>query len=220
MGSPSRLPGFYKIAGARLDNAPGPLPLTAAERHYCTMEAIDSRAKDVLDFWFRGDAQDRRWFVKDAAFDDEIRTRFLALYELAACGELSAWREAPASCLSLVVVLDQFPRNMFRGTPRAFAADAQAREAARVLLARGWDRTMNQWQRLFAYLPFEHSEELADQDLSCELMHGFPAEQRDYAERHRDIIRRFGRFPHRNAALGRASTPEEIEFLKQPGSGF
>jgi uncharacterized protein (DUF924 family) len=135
-------------------------------------------------------------------------------------GRLAAWRDAPGTCLALVVLLDQFPRNMFRGTARAFEGDAGAREAARALLERGWDRDMSQAQRLFAYLPFEHSEALADQDLACELMKDFDDEQRGYAERHRDIIRRFGRFPHRNAALGRASTAAEVEFLKQPGSGF
>jgi uncharacterized protein (DUF924 family) len=184
------------------------------------MDPHDPRAQDVLRFWFRGDERDPRWFRKDDAFDLEIRERFLPVYEQAARGGLAAWRESPAACLALVIVLDQFPRNMFRGTAQAFAADALAREAARTIVAQGWDRAMSPAQRLFAYLPFEHSEDLADQDLSCELMKGFDAEQVRYAERHRDIIRRFGRFPHRNAALGRASTAEEIEFLKQPGSGF
>ncbi|MEX2240737.1 MAG: DUF924 family protein, partial [Burkholderiales bacterium] len=114
----------------------------------------------------------------------------------------------------------QFPRNMFRGEARAFATDAQARIAARAILERAWDKTMTQSEQLFAYLPFEHSEALEDQDLSCELMREFDAEQRRYAERHRDIIRRFGRFPHRNSSLGRENTAAEIEFLKQPGSGF
>ncbi|MGH8638692.1 MAG: DUF924 family protein, partial [Burkholderiales bacterium] len=119
-----------------------------------------------------------------------------------------------------VILLDQIPRNMFRGGARAFAADALARAAARRILARGWNERMTQAEKLFAYLPFEHSESLEDQNLSCELMKDFDAEQRRYAERHREIIDRFGRFPHRNEALGRQSTPDEIEFLKQPGSGF
>jgi uncharacterized protein (DUF924 family) len=184
------------------------------------MKAIDPRARQVLDFWFRGDERDPRWFRKDEAFDREIRERFLPLYEDAAGGSLAAWLEVPAECLALVIVLDQFPRNMFRGTAHAFAGDARARKAARVLLARGWAAAMSPAQQLFAYLPFEHSEALADQDLACELMAGFDEEQRRYTEAHRTIIRRFGRFPHRNAALGRQSTAEEIEFLKQPGSGF
>jgi uncharacterized protein (DUF924 family) len=184
------------------------------------MHAEDPRAEEVLRFWFQGVPNDPRWFRKDAAFDREIRDRFLPLYEQAASGALSAWRDAPAECLALVIVLDQFPRNIFRGEARAFAADALAREAASQILSRGWDRAMAPCERLFAYLPFEHSEQLADQDLACDLMKDFDAEQLDYALRHREIIRRFGRFPHRNAALGRASTREEIEFLQQPGSGF
>lgn len=184
------------------------------------MEATDPRAAEVLRFWFQGVRNDPRWFRKDAAFDREIRDRFLSLYAQAESGALSAWRDAPAECLALVIVLDQFPRNMFRGEARAFATDALAREAAGAIVSRGWDREMAKSERLFAYLPFEHSERLADQDLACDLMKDFDAEQLGYALRHREIIRRFGRFPHRNEALQRASTPEETEFLKQPGSGF
>ena len=109
---------------------------------------------------------------------------------------------------------------MFRAEARAFATDGQARAAARLILERGWDRAMTRDEQLFAYLPFEHSESLADQDLCCELMKDFDAELLRYALRHREIIARFGRFPHRNALLGRASTPAELEFLRQPGSGF
>jgi uncharacterized protein (DUF924 family) len=184
------------------------------------VKATDARAREVLDFWFQGDARDPRWFRKDLAFDKAVRDRFLPLYELAAGGGLASWLETPAECLALAIVLDQLPRNMFRGDPRAFAADPLAREAARSIVSQGWDRTMGEAEKLFAYLPFEHSESLADQDLACELMKDFDAEQVRYALRHREIIRRFGRFPHRNAALGRASTAEEIEFLKGPGSGF
>jgi uncharacterized protein (DUF924 family) len=177
-----------------------------------------ARAEDVLQFWFEAHPKD--WFVKRAAFDEEIRARFLSLHESAAAGQLDAWRQSPRSCLALVIAQDQFPRNMFRDTARAFATDLRAREAARVILAHGWDRSMTESERLFAYLPFEHSESLEDQDLSCELMKNFSEDLRRYAERHRDIIRRFGRFPHRNGLLGRQSTPAEIEFLRQPGSGF
>jgi uncharacterized protein (DUF924 family) len=175
-------------------------------------------ATAVLRFWFDEHAKD--WFVKNPAFDAEIRARFLAVHQAAAAGGLARWADAARSCLALVIVLDQFPRNMFRGEARAFATDAAARAAARVILERGWNEAMTESERLFAYLPFEHSESLEDQDLACELMQGFDPEQLRYAERHREIIRRFGRFPHRNGILGRQSTPAEIEFLKLPGSGF
>jgi len=182
----------------------------------------DHRVQEVLDFWFDPalDAAQRnkRWFAKDAAFDAEIRRRFLPLYEEAAAGRLASWMESPRSALALVVVLDQFPRNMFRGEARAFAADELARDAAGALLSRLDD--LSPEERLFACLPYEHSESMADQDLACELIAPLGAELFRYAERHREIIQRFGRFPHRNAALGRASTAEEIEFLKLPGSGF
>ncbi len=184
------------------------------------MTTIDARAQGVLAFWFHGQPRDPRWFRKDDAFDREIRVRFLTLYEQAAAGGLSGWQDSPHECLALVIVLDQFARNMFRGDRRAFDADPLALAAARTILSRGWDRPMSESEKLFAYLPFEHSEALADQDLACELMKDFDAEQLRFALRHREIVRRFGRFPHRNAALGRPSTPEEIAFLKEPGSGF
>ena len=177
----------------------------------------------VLDFWFNRDRKD--WFEKNPAFDEEIRARFLQLYEQAMREELSYWREKPASCLALVILLDQFPRNMFRGSAKAFAADGLARVAASVIQEHGWDKAMTPDERMFAYLPFEHSESLADQERCLALMKEiavFPqtADLPKWAEAHVVIIRRFGRFPHRNAALGRASTPEEVEFLKQPGSSF
>lgn len=160
------------------------------------------------------------WFVKNPGLDAEIRARFHSLHEAAATGKLAHWADEARSCLALVIVLDQFARNMFRGEARAFATDELARAAARVILGRGWDKEMTQSEQLFAYLPFEHSESLEDQNLSCELMKDFDAEQLRYAIRHREIIERFGRFPHRNDILGRKSTPAEIDFLKQPGSGF
>ena len=188
-----------------------------------------SSAEDVLPFWFgaapeRGKAH-KRWFVKDQAFDREVRERFLALYEDAAAGKLAHLKEALDGCLALIVVLDQFPRNMFRGTARAFATDPLALDAARCAVDRGFDRSLLPVERLFVYLPFEHSEVLADQERSCELTQALDAypETNDvyrYALRHRDIVRRFGRFPHRNAILGRESTPEELAFLKGPGSSF
>jgi len=171
---------------------------------------------DVLEFWFRRDPT--AWFAKDAQFDAEIRERFLALHERAVAGELESWKRDMRSCLALVILLDQFPRNMFRGEARAFAGDARARAAARTILERGWDRSYTPAERDFAYLPFEHSESLDDQALSLRLFEG--GENFEWARKHYDIVRRFGRFPHRNAALGRASTPEEIEFLSRPGSSF
>jgi uncharacterized protein (DUF924 family) len=187
------------------------------------------RLADILLFWFgpqaeRGKAH-KRWFEKSEAFDREVRERFLASYQEAAAGELLRVRENPNECLALILLLDQFPRNMFRGTPRAFATDALALETARRAVARGFDRGMLAVERLFVYLPFEHSESLADQERACELMKPLDALQPEleayrYALLHRDIIQRFGRFPHRNAVLGRASTPEELEFLQGPGSSF
>ncbi len=179
-------------------------------------------ASEVLAFWFGEGAEygvaHKRWFEKSAAFDAEVRRRFLSLHaELAGNGE---WLDTPHQCLARIIVLDQFPRNMFRGTPQAFATDAPALAAARHALAAGYDRDWLRVEKIFAYLPFEHSEALADQQRACELMRPLGEEQYDYALRHKAIIERFGRFPHRNAILGRASTPEEIEFLKQPGSGF
>lgn len=178
----------------------------------------DPNAADVLRFWFEEHPKD--WFVKNSDFDAQIRTRFHALHEPAAAGRCAQWADEPRSCLALIILLDQFPRNMFRGETRAFATDPQARAAAREILGRGWDRQMTQPERLFAYLPFEHSESLADQILSCALMKDFDADQLRYAIRHREIIERFGRFPHRNGILGRENTAAEIEFLAQPGSGF
>jgi len=175
-------------------------------------------ADEVLKFWFERDR--RAWYQKNPAFDEEIRAYFLRPYEQALKGELKSWRSEAASCLALVILLDQFPRNMFRNSARAFAADPLARDAARVILERGWDKNMSVDERTFAYLPFEHGESPADQALSCELMKPLGEETYRYAVRHKEIIDRFGRFPHRNAALGRVSTPEEVEFLKQPGSSF
>jgi uncharacterized protein (DUF924 family) len=175
-------------------------------------------AAELLEFWFKRAPKD--WFAKNPAFDEEIRTRFLGLYEQGARGGLERWKDSARGCLALVVLLDQFPRNMFRDTPRAFAADPLALDAARHAVASGYDRDLRPAERMFLYLPFEHSESLADQERCCELMKPLGAEQLDWALKHREIIGRFGRFPHRNAILGRASTPEEIEFLKQPGSGF
>lgn len=191
--------------------------------------ATNIPADKILSFWF-GEGDDygksrKEWFQKSAAFDDEIRARFLAMYELAAGGQLSHWKADVRQCLALIVLLDQFPRNMFRDSARAFAADSLAREATRHALANGFNTSMKPVERQFTYLPLEHSELLRDQEQCLELMRSlsaFPetADLHVWAEKHLVIIRRFGRFPHRNAALGRESTGEEVEFLKQPGSGF
>ncbi len=189
------------------------------------IEANDPLAAEVLDFWFPGPGRDRRWFEKDDAFDATVRSRYLAPMEQAASGGLSGWKAAAGNCLALILLLDQLPRNAFRGTGRAFSGDVLARETARQAIERGYDAGMRPVEKLFLYLPFEHSESLADQDLACELLRplaDFP-ETEDvyrYALAHRDIVARFGRFPHRNALVGRRSTPEELDFLKQPGSGF
>ena len=187
---------------------------------------------DVLEFWFGapGSAEHgslrKCWFEKDPAFDAEIRRRFLALVDEAAAGRLDDWADRPEGLLALIVLLDQFPRNLFRDAPRAFATDAQALALAQQALAQGVDALLMPVARAFIYLPFEHSEDLAMQDRAVALFaalaqHGEAfASYLDYAERHRDVIRRFGRFPHRNAILGRASTPEEIAFLARPGAGF
>ena len=186
-------------------------------------------ARRVLDFWFgTGDdygKRHKRWFAKDTAFDAELRARFAPLLEQLASGAHHGWLAKPQACLARIVVLDQFSRQIYRGSARAFATDSLALEAARHALAERHDEAMLPVERLFAYLPFEHSESLADQERACALMQPlahFPEtdDALRYAIAHRDIVARFGRFPHRNAALGRASTPEELEFLKQPGSAF
>ena len=186
-------------------------------------------AESVLDFWFgpegeRGKARPE-WFRKDEKFDAQIRSRFGELHAAASRRELEVWRASPEPMLALVIVLDQFSRNLYRGDARAFAQDAHALECARQAIARGDDLGLLPVGRQFLYMPFEHSENPLDQDLACDLMRSleeFEATRglTEWAERHRVIVRRFGRFPHRNAALGRASTPEETAFLAQPGSGF
>lgn len=189
-------------------------------------------AADILAFWFGrpgepGHGQPRNeWFRKDAAFDETIRSRFLPDVEAALAGRLTTWADSPQGLLALLILLDQFPRNLFRGTARMFDGDAQARSLAERALAQGWDKNLSSVERLFVYLPFEHSEALADQERSVALFAALAAEAPgndgflDYAWRHHDVIARFGRFPHRNAALGRPSTPEETTYLAQPGSGF
>jgi uncharacterized protein (DUF924 family) len=175
---------------------------------------------DVLRFWF--DRLGRKsWFVKDAAIDAEIRDRFAPLIDDINVRPVEDSVSSPAHVLATVIVLDQFARNIYRGTPRAFAYDELARGIARLAIALGLDQRLPAEQRVFFYMPFEHSEAYADQLRSVELIGALgDDEYTRYAEAHRDAIERFGRFPHRNAILGRVSTPDEIAFLKEPGSSF
>ncbi|HEY5067219.1 MAG TPA: DUF924 family protein [Xanthobacteraceae bacterium] len=173
-------------------------------------------AADVLAFWLV--AGHERWFAHDEAFDTAIRDRFAATYKDAAAGLLSAWENSPEGALALVIVLDQFPRNMFRGTARSFTADPLARAVAERAIARDFDQKVAMPGRVFFYLPFEHSEALADQERSVALIAATgDTDTLKWAELHADIIRRFRRFPHRNALLGRASTPQEQAFLDTGG---
>ena len=192
---------------------------------------MDPQAGQVLAFWFGEPGSPecgrsrREWFAKDAAFDGEIRRRFLALHASAALGECDRWAAGPQGLLALIVVLDQFSRNLYRDDPRAFAQDERALSAARLMVERRWDETLLPVERLFAYLPFEHAEDLAEQDRCVALMGALEAFEETrgmvtWAEKHRVIVRRFGRFPHRNAILGRASSEEEITFLAGPDSSF
>ncbi len=172
--------------------------------------------RDVLAFW--REAGPDKWFTKDTAFDDAIRGRFLPTYEAAVAGAL-AWDATPEGALALLIVLDQFPRNMFRGSARTYAADPLARKIASRAIDRGFDQQVAVPERSFFYLPFEHSEDPADQERCVALNRASgDADALKWAELHADIIRRFGRFPHRNVVLGRATTPEEQAFLD--GGGF
>jgi uncharacterized protein (DUF924 family) len=174
-------------------------------------------APDVLAYWRA--LGPKRWFVTDAAVDAEIRAKFLGLYTAAVAGSLGPWEDDASGALAHVIVLDQFPRNMFRGSAAVFAADPLACAAAGRAIDRGFDRQATKAERPFFYLPFMHSEELADQERCVELCRGAVDKGTlKYAGLHADIIRRFGRFPHRNAVLGRVTTPEEQAFLD--GGGF
>ena len=193
---------------------------------------MDAQAQDVLDFWFlppdNPDYGQSRvaWFRKDDGFDAQIRARFGALIDAAIEGGLRAWDATPHGALARLIVLDQLTRNVYRGTPRAFAGDALALALAVSMTEQRLDQQLAPMLRAFAYLPFEHAEDLAMQARAVELFQllsqaqpGFDG-MLDYAQRHQEVIARFGRFPHRNAILARPSTPEEVEFLRQPGSSF
>lgn len=171
----------------------------------------------LLDFWFK-EAGPSRWFAQSIEFDDLVLRRFFELQEQAASGRLHEWEKTPDGSLGLCLLMDQFPRNMFRGTPRAFVTDTEARRIAKSAMSRGFDHAdgMTDDHRLFFYLPLEHSESMGDQDRCCALMATLTSRP-DYlkcAEEHRAIIKRFGRFPHRNDAMGRKSTEEELAFLE------
>jgi len=180
----------------------------------------DGWVQDVLKFWFE-QTQPDQWFEKDPTFDATIRDRFLGLHEAVVFRDNNSLLADAQTALAAVIVLDQMSRNMFRGTPRAFASDEQALCLADAAIARGFDAGLSKDQRMFLYLPFEHAEDRRSQARCVELMAslGDPEVQK-WAEAHRVIVDRFGRFPHRNAVLERVSTPEEIEFLKQPNSCF
>ena len=189
--------------------------------------AARERWPEVLESWFgtTPGASRAEWFRKDAAFDAALRARFADVHAAAAARELEAWRASAEPMLALVIVLDQLSRNLYRDDARAFAQDAHALDCAVQALARGDDLGLLPVQRQFLYLPFEHSEDLRDQEKALDLFASLEAFEPtrglgQWARRHHAIVARFGRFPHRNALLGRPSTPEEIEFLKTPGSGF
>jgi len=188
-------------------------------------QALPQRARVLLDFWFGPPGDPERethrdiWFKSTPEHDEALRREFLADHERAAAGVLAAWEETALAALALVLLLDQIPRNVFRATPRAYATDAMARAVADRALARGFDQALPGAWRKFFYMPLHHSESLADQQRSAALFESLPddparADNTKYSRRYVDIITRFGRFPHRNAILGRVSTAEEVEFLK------
>jgi uncharacterized protein (DUF924 family) len=199
---------------------------------------MDARADEVVSFWFEGDAKARmaRWFTRSPTLDEEIRQRFGPLIDSALRGELDAWTATPRGSLALVILLDQLTRNVNRGSPASFAGDARAHAVSDSLRASGRDRELDWDERYLALMPTMHAEDVEAQRRGVAAFRALLAEATtagldedglgvlrsavDYAEKHRVIIERFGRFPHRNRVLGRTSTPDEIEFLKQPGSSF
>jgi uncharacterized protein (DUF924 family) len=201
------------LAGAAAQPAPTGGP--ASDHAGRAPQAPPAGALDVVAFWRA--AGPSLWFAKDVAFDRELRDRFLPLHEAASRGELAGWAATPDGALALLILLDQFPRNAFRDTPRMYATDALARQVASAAVAAGHDAAIAPALRLFVYLPFAHSEDLADQDRSVALVAGLGEPNLSHAERHRGIVRRFGRFPHRNPILGREMTPAEQHFLDNGG---
>ncbi len=178
-------------------------------------KVLPATAADVVTFWRQ--AGPSMWFAKDADFDRRFRGMFLGEYEAAARGDLDHWMTTPEGALALLLLLDQFPRNSFRGTPRMYATGAAARRTATAAVDAAHDQQMPPQLRIFFYLPFAHSEDLADQDRAVALCRHLGPPNSVNSERHRDIVRRFGRFPHRNPILGRNITQQELEFLDQGG---
>jgi len=201
----------------------------------------ENKLESILTFWF-GDLKDgempteekmKMWWAKDEATDEYIKTNFESQLLLAKEGGLQEWKDSPEGTLAFIILLDQFSRNIYRGTPSAFSQDSIALETAARGIEKGFDKDLHPAQRVFFYMPYMHSEDIHIQEKSLQLFRGleeefktFPklsptvSENRKYAEAHHDIIKRFGRYPHRNEILGRESTAEELEFLKQPGSSF
>ncbi len=178
------------------------------------------RASHCLDFWFSTESESC-WFVRNDAFDARVRAILGSLHAAACAGVLEAWQDEPEGSLALVLLLDQVPRNLHRESVEAYAQDAKARAVARHAIRRGQDLRLVPERRVFLYMPFEHSEDLVDQHFCVALMGALPnREPVEWAHRHLDLIERFGRFPHRNAVLGRPSTPEEAAYLAEPGAGF
>ena len=177
--------------------------------------------EEVLGFWF-AEGRQAQWFESSGSFDSECRRVLLPHLEALRAGRYASWRREPRGCLASCILLDQVPRNVYRGTPRAFALDAEARALTRHALKEGFDRALSDVERVFLYLPLEHSEDLTDQQDCVRLIAALGAKNEwlSYAERHLEVIRRFGRFPHRNAILGRESTEEELAFLKEPNASF
>lgn len=193
----------------------GEEPMAALSSARAASAQTPAAAQEVVAFW--EEAGPALWFAKDARFDERFRTRFHAQYEAAARGDLASWSSTPNGALALLILLDQYPRNSFRGTPRMYATDAAARKIADAAIAAGHDRDITPDLRLFMYIPFAHSENLVDQERSVELARTLSPNDLAHAEHHRDIIRRFNRFPHRNAILGRVSTAEEQAYLDNGG---
>lgn len=179
---------------------------------------LPDEARELLDYWY-APAMRPRWFDSTPALDAEIRQRFEALWRRAAAGELDAWIDTPEGALALVIVLDQLPLNMYRGRPESFSTEARAIAAAKIAIERGHDARIDKGRRQFLYMPLMHSEDLADQEWSVSLFaRAGLTDNLRFAEHHRDIVRRFGRFPHRNVLLGRPSRPEELAYLAAPGA--
>lgn len=179
---------------------------------------MNYKYENILDFWFSSEVKPK-WFAKDVNFDQEIKDKFEGYYEAAKKGILASWENSPLGTLALVIILDQFPRNMFRGSFLSFATDNLALSHSKKAIEKNYDAELTKEQKQFLYMPLMHSENLEDQMLSMELFSHI-SENNEYAKRHMEIIKRFGRFPHRNAILNRKSTDEEIIFLLEPNSSF